>query len=84
MSVKVLISTQNRVQSKKKGQNHNASKLGQVSIDTRNRPSNVLILVRVLGLDSAHPYWPNCKLKLMHPIVLSMQRKIALYVSFFT
>ena len=55
----------------KKGQNDNTLMLGRVSINTRNRPSNVLILGRVLGLDSAHPYWPYCKSKLMHYIGLS-------------
>ena len=41
----------------KKGQNDNAVILGRVSINrpTRTRPSNALILGRVLGLDSAHP-----------------------------
>ena len=68
-SVKVLISTQNRVQSKK-SQNDNTLMLGRVSINTRTRPSNVLILGRVL--DSAPPYWPYCELKLMHYIGLSV------------
>ena len=54
-SVKVLISTQNRVQSKKKSQNDNVLMLGRVTINTRTRPSNALILGRVL--DSAHPYF---------------------------
>ena len=56
-SVEVLISTQIRIQSKKKGQNDDALVLGRVSINTRTRPSpsNALILGRVLGLDSAHP-----------------------------
>ena len=48
----------------KKGQNGNALMLGRVSINTRTRPSNALILRRVLELDSAHPYRPYCKLKL--------------------
>ena len=39
----------------KKVQNDNALMLGRVSINTRTRPSNALILGRVLGLDSAHP-----------------------------
>ena len=41
----------------KKGQNDNSLILGQVSINTRTRPSpsNALLLGRVLGLDSAHP-----------------------------
>ena len=38
------------------GQNDDASMLGRVSINTRPSPSNALILGRVLGLDSAHPY----------------------------
>ena len=42
----------------KKGQNDNGLILGRVSINTRTRPSpsNALLLGRVLGLDSAHPY----------------------------
>ena len=54
-SVEVLISTQIRIQSKKKGQNDNGLILGRVSINTRPSPSNALLLGRVLGLDSAHP-----------------------------
>ena len=53
----------------KKGQNDNALMLGRVSLNTWNRPSNALILGRVLGLDSHIPtgltagenyalYWP--------------------------
>ena len=64
----------------KKGQNKNASMLGRVSIDTRTRPSHALILGRVLGLDSAHPYWPNCKLKLC--IILACQCKEKLRCTF--
>ena len=41
----------------KQGQNDNSSILGRVSINTRTRPSNALLLARVLGLDSAHPYF---------------------------
>ena len=40
----------------KKGQNDNSLILGRVSINTRPSPSNALLLGRVLGLDSAHPY----------------------------
>ena len=42
----------------KKGQNDNGLILGRVSINTRTRPSssNALLVGRVLGLDSAHPY----------------------------
>ena len=42
----------------KKGQNDNGLILGRVSVNTRTRPnpSNALLLGRVLGLDSAHPY----------------------------
>ena len=56
-TVEVLISTQIRIQSKK-GQNDDALILGRVSINTRTRPSpsNAIILGRVLGLDSIHPY----------------------------
>ena len=45
----------------KKGQNDNGLILGRVSINTWTRPSpsNVLLLGRVLGLDSAHPYFEN-------------------------
>ena len=39
----------------KKGQNDNGLILGRVSINTR--PSNALLLGRVFGLDSAHPYY---------------------------
>ena len=54
-SVEVLIST--RIQ-QKKGQNNNALIRGRLSINTCTwpSPSNALILDRVLGLDSAHPY----------------------------
>ena len=38
-----------------KGQNDNGLIFGRVSINTRTSPSNVLLLGRVLGLDSAHP-----------------------------
>ena len=66
----------------KKGRNDNALMLGRVSIDTRTRPSptNALILGRVLGLDSAHPYWPYCKLKLC--IILACQCKEKLRCTF--
>ena len=57
----------------KKVQNDNALMLGRVSINTRTRPSNALIVGRVLGLDSAHPYWPCCELKLC--IILACQCK---------
>ena len=42
----------------KKGQNDNSLIFGRVSINTRTRPSpsNALLLGRVLGFDSAHPY----------------------------
>ena len=40
----------------KKDQNDNGLILGRVSINTRPSPSNALLLGRVLGLDSAHPY----------------------------
>ena len=56
-----------------KGQNDNALMLGRVSINTQTPPSNALILGRVLGLDSAHPYWPYCKYKLC--IMLACQCK---------
>ena len=46
-SVKVLISTQIGCRAKT-GQNDNALMLGQVSINTRTRPSNALILGRVM------------------------------------
>ena len=50
----------------KKGQNNNGLILGRVSINTQTRPSpsNALLLSRVLGLDSAHPYFeePKCSL----------------------
>ena len=45
----------------KKGHNDNALMLGRVSTSTRTGPSNTLILGQVLGLDSAHSYWPYCK-----------------------
>ena len=54
--------------------------LGRVSINTRTRPSNVLILGRVLGLDSTHPYWSHCKLKSC--IILACQRKEKLRCTF--
>ena len=69
--VKVLNSIQKSGAEQKKGQNDNAIMLCRVSINTRT--SNVLILGRVLGLDSAHPYWPYCKLKLC--IILACQCK---------
>ena len=49
----------------KNGQNDNGLMLGRVSINTRTRPSpsNALLLGRVLGLDSAHPY---CKFLMQH------------------
>ena len=65
----VRISTQNRVQSKKKGRNDNALMLGRVSINTRTRLGTSLLALP--------------QVKIMHYIGLSMQRKIALYVSFF-
>ena len=40
----------------KNGQNDNSLILGRVSINPRSSPSNALLLGRVLGLDSAHPY----------------------------
>ena len=40
----------------KKGQNDNGLILGRVPINTRPSPSNALLLGRVLGLCSAHPY----------------------------
>ena len=53
----------------KKGQNDDALVLGRVSINTRTRlGTSLLALLQV---------------KIMHYIGLSMQRKIALYVSFF-
>ena len=57
--------------------------LGRVSIiNTRTRPSNALILGRVLGLDTS--LLALLQVKIMHYIGLSMQRKTALYVvSFF-
>ena len=64
----------------KKGQNDNALMLGRVSIPTRTRASNALILGRVLGLDSAHPFWPYCKLKLC--IILACQCKEKLRCTF--
>ena len=64
----------------KKVQNDNALMLGRVSINTRTRPSNALILGRVLGLNSAHPYWPYCKLKLC--IILACQCKEKLRCTF--
>ena len=49
----------------------------------KGQNDNALILGRVLGLDLAHSYWSLLQVKIMHYIGLSMQRKIALYVSFF-
>ena len=54
----------------KNGQNDNASMLGRVSIDTRTRLGTSLLA--------------KLQVKIMHHIGLSMQRKIALYVSLFT
>ena len=59
----------------KKVQSDNALMLGRVSINTRTRPS-----IKVLGLDSAHPYWPYCKLKLC--IILACQCKEKLRCTF--
>ena len=61
-SVEVLILTQIRIKSKKKGQNDNGLILGRVSLNTRTRPSpsNALLLGRVLGLDLAHSYCECC------------------------
>ena len=52
--------------------------LGRVLINTRTRPSNALILGRVLGLGIS--LLVLLQVKIMHYIGLSMQRKIALYV----
>ena len=46
----------NSATEQKKGQNDDVLILGRVSVDTWPSPSNALILGRVLGLDSAHPY----------------------------
>ena len=43
----------NSDKNQKKGQNDNGLILGRVSINTRNRPSNALLLGRVLGLDTS-------------------------------
>ena len=51
-SVEVLISTQIRIKSKKKGQNDNGLILGRVSINTLPSPGNALLLGRVLVLDT--------------------------------
>ena len=56
----------------KKSQNDNGLILGRVSINTRTRPSNALLLGRVLGLDSAHPY-TSCVYCIVLLILLATQ-----------
>ena len=58
----------------KKGQNDNRLILGRVSINTRTRPSNALLLGRVLGLDSAHPYMDSLVIRFFSLLIPSNQR----------
>ena len=61
---------------KEKDQNDNALILGRASINTRPSASNVVILGRVLGLDSAHPY-PGCGE--IHQGTIASEIKLALF-----
>ena len=49
----------NSITKQKKGQNDNGLIFGRVSINTRTRPSNALLLGRVLGLDTSLVYFTS-------------------------